>query len=408
MKLTATKVEKVKPGSKDAKYSDGRGLYLLVKMTGGKYWRLSYRHLNKQKTIALGVYPDVSLAQAREKTSEAKKLIAAGEDPSQIKKVRRINQIEDAQNTLRAISTEWFEVKMGDKSEGHRKRAWRLLERDIFPLLGSHEVRSISANELLVPLRKIENKGNLETAHRAKQTVGQILRYAVATGRADRDCSVDLKGALKTPKEKHRAAITSPDELGELLYAMDQYDGGIVVKTALLLTPHFFLRPGELRHLTWSDINWKEKRIEVPEGIMKMDFPHIVPLSTQTFAILEEYSQISPKRSLYVFPSARGTSRPLSDNGVRTAFRSMGYDNDTVCPHGFRSTARTLLDEELGFRIDFIEHQLAHAVRDVNGRAYNRTTHLQERVRMMQEWSDYLDSLKENAKKKVDEKRRSL
>lgn len=397
MKLSATKVDKTKSQEKDFKLSDGRGLFLLVKKNGGRYWRLSYRYLNQQKTLALGVYPDISLAQAREKTTEAKKLIASGEDPGQIKKIRKQNQLEDSQNTFKSIAFEWFETKIQHMSEGHKKRVWRALERDLFPFLGNHEVRKITANDLLIPLRKIEQKGNIETAHRAKQSAGQVLRYAVATARADRDCSVDLKGALKTPIEKHRAAITAPQTLGELLNAMDKYDGGIVVKTALILTPHLFLRPGELRNLEWREINWEARRIEISGEKMKLREPLIVPLSTQTYTILETYQKQMSHTGKYVFPSARGASRPLSDNGVRTALRTMGYDNDTVTPHGFRATARSLLDEVLGYRVDFIEHQLAHAVRDPNGRAYNRTSHLKSRTEMMQSWSDYLYQLKNHA-----------
>ncbi|KZY43606.1 MULTISPECIES: integrase arm-type DNA-binding domain-containing protein [unclassified Oleiphilus] len=394
MKLTATKVDRIKSGDKDLKLSDGRGLFLLVKTNGRKYWRLSYRFHGKQKTISLGIYPDTSLAKAREQTSEAKNLLAAGEDPSQIKRIRKANQLDDAQNTFRSIALEWFEVKMLNMSDGHKKRVLRALERDMFPHLGCLEVRKVNANDLLVPLKKIEGKGKLETAHRAKQTAGQILRYAVATGRADRDCSIDLKGALKIPKEKNRAAITCPTELGVLLNAIDGYNGGMVVKTALTITPHLFIRPGELRKLEWNEINWENRRIEIPDFKMKMREAFIVPLSNQVYTILEQYKEETGQRGAYVFPSARGASRPLSDNGIRTALRTLGYDNETVSPHGFRATARTLLDEILGYRIDYIEHQLAHAVKDTNGRAYNRTSHLEGRIEMMQSWSNYLDQLK--------------
>jgi len=249
---------------------------------------------------------------------------------------------------------------------------------------------------LLAVLRKIESRGAVETAHRAKQTAGQIFRFAVSTGRAERDPSADLSGALKTPKKKHLASITDPKEVGKLLLAIDNFQGTATVTAALSLSPLLFARPGELRHMEWEEINWEGGQWEIPAEKMKIKQPHIVPLCKQAIAILKEL-QLLTGRGKYVFPSARGASRPLSDNGVRTALRTLGYDNDTMTPHGFRATARTLLDEVLGFRIEWIEQQLAHTVRDPQGRAYNRTKHLPQRKDMMQKWADYLDNLKAQA-----------
>ena len=242
-------------------------------------------------------------------------------------------------------------------------------------------------------LRKIEGSGKIETAHRVKQLVSQIMRYAIVTGRAESDPAAALTGALKSPNKKHFAAITTPKEAGQLMAAIDNYQGTAVVCAALKLSPLLFCRPGELRTLEWADLNWDEKRIEIPAERMKIKEPHIIPLSTQALTILNEL-QLLTGRHRYVFPSARGASRPLSENGVRTALRTMGYDNTQMTAHGFRAMARTLLDEVLGFRIDWIEHQLAHAVKDANGRAYNRTKHLPQRAEMMQRWADYLDQLR--------------
>jgi integrase len=269
----------------------------------------------------------------------------------------------------------------------------RALEKDLFPQIGNRPISEITAPDLLMALRKIEARGAVETAHRAKQTAGQIFRFAIATGRAERDPSSDLKGALMNPKKKHLAAITEPKEVGKLLVAMDGFRGTPVVKTALLLSPLLFCRPGELRHMEWTEINWEEERWELPAEKMKMKQPHLVPLSKQALELLREHEKLTG-RGRYVFPSARGASRPLSENGVRTALRTLGYDNDTMTPHGFRAMARTILDEVLNFRVDWIEHQLAHAVRDANGRAYNRTAHMEGRREMMQGWADYLDNLR--------------
>ena len=398
MPLTAIEVKQAEPKEKAYKLADGGGLYLLVKPVGGKYWRYKYRYAGKEKTLALGVYPEVSLKEAREKHQAARKSLDRGIDPGEARKVEKLTRHLAAAESYEAVAREWFNRVMPEKSNSYRERTGRILEKDLYPVLGNRPIKSITALELLAALRRIEAREAYDIAHRAKQTAGQIFRYAVATGRADRDPSGDLKGALKPRrKKKHHAAITNPAEVGRLLLAMEGFQGTVVVKAALLLSPLLFQRPGEIRAMEWTEINWKESQWEIPAEKMKMGQPHIVPLSNQAVALLEELQPFTG-RGRYVFPSARGASRCLSENGVRTALRTIGYDNDTMTPHGFRAMARTILDEVLGYRADWIEHQLAHAVRDTNGRAYNRTSHLEGRAKMMQGWADYLDNLKAQAK----------
>jgi integrase len=391
--LTATEVKQAKPAEKARKLTDGGGLYLHIHPKGARYWRYDYRYAGKRKTLALGVYPEVSLKEARDKHQEARGKLSGGIDPAEHRKIEKLTRNLAAADSFEAIAREWFETKMHDRSESHKKRTMSALERDLFPSLGNRPVASITAPELLSALRKIEGRGAIETAHRAKQTAGQIFRYAIVTGRAERDPSGDLKNALKNPKKKHLAAITDPAEVGRLMLSIDGFRGTPAVRAALRLSPLLFQRPGEIRHMEWTEIDWEAKRWEIPAVKMKMRQPHIVPLSQQALEVLRELHPLTG-RGKYVFPSARGASRCLSENGVRTALRTMGYDNDTMTPHGFRAMARTLLDEVLEFRVDWIEHQLAHAVRDPNGRAYNRTAHLEGRAKMMQEWADYLDTLR--------------
>lgn len=395
-KLTVLQIKQASPQAKPYKLVDGGGLYLLITPLGAKYWRYDYRFTGKRKTLALGVYPEISLKDARDLHLEARRKLSNGIDPSDSRKVEKQTRNLAAADSFEAIAREWFVAKIGTRSESHRTRTLRALEKDLFPPLGNRPISSITAPVLLAALRKIEGRGAIETAHRAKQTAGQIFRYAVATGRADRDVSTDLKGALKEAKETHLAAITIPEEVGQLLVAIDGFRGSHVVRAALQISPLLFQRPGEIRQMEWTEIHWEEKRWELPATKMKMRQPHIIPLSTQALAVLRDIQRLTG-RGRYVFPSARGGSRPLSENGVRTALRTLGYDNETMTPHGFRAMARTILDEVLGFRVDWIEHQLAHAVKDTNGRAYNRTAHLEGRAKMMQEWADYLDQLRDQA-----------
>ncbi len=392
MSLSDLKIKAAKPTERDYKLADEKGLYLLVKTNGGKYWRLKYRIDGKEKLMALGVYPDTSLALARSKRDEARALLANGIDPMGNKHAVKAAQQAASTNSFEIVANEWLS-KRGKKSEGNDQRLHNLLHRDLFPWLGSRPIDEITPFELLQVLRRIEERGAVEAAHRAKQYAGLIYRYAVATGRVERDISADLSGALKPTTTKHFASITNPKEVYKLLIAIDQYTGTPVVHAALKLSPLFFCRPGELRHLEWSEVNWEESHIEIPGHKMKMGQPHIIPLCRQAIEILKELQPITA-RSLYIFPSARGASRPLSENGVRTALRNIGYTNEQMTPHGFRAMARTLLDEVLEVPVEWIEQQLAHSVKDANGRAYNRTKHLKQRKEMMQRWGDYLDNLR--------------
>lgn len=393
MPLTATQVKQAAPKDKPYKLADGGGLYLLINPQGAKYWRYKYRYGGKEKTLALGVFPETSLKEARASHQEARKKLGQGIDPGEVRKIDKLTRHLAAAESFEAVAREWFSTVMEDKSKSYQERTNRILEKDLYPVIGSRPIAAITAPELLAALRRIEGRGANDIAHRARGTAGQVFRYAVATGRAERDLSADLKGALKPRRKKHHAAITDPEEVGRLLVAMDGFQGTAVVKTALLLSPLLFQRPGEIRAMEWAEINWEERRWEIPAEKMKMRQPHIVPLCDQAVKLLRDLEPVTG-RWRFVFPSARGKSRCLSENGVRSALRTLGYDNEMMTPHGFRAMARTILDEVLGYRVDWIEHQLAHAVKDANGRAYNRTAHLAGRTKMMQGWADYLERLR--------------
>ena len=395
MPLTDTQVRNLKPGEKDYKRTDGGGLYLLVKTTGAKWWRLKYRWLGKEQLLSLGTYPDVSLKEARDARDEARRLLAQEINPSEHRKARRAAQEDRAANSLEVVAREWFAKHQPRWVESHGGRIIRRLERDIFPYLGARPIAEITPPELLTVIRRIEARGALETAHRALQNCGQVFRYAIATGRAERDPAADLRGALPPAVGDHFPAVTDPVRVAELLRMLDGYEGTPVVRAALRLAPLVFVRPGELRKAQWADIDLDAA--EWRYVVTKTDTQHIVPLSTQAVAILRELEPIT-RRSAYVFPSARGADRPMSDNAILAAMRRLGIPKEEMTGHGFRAMARTILDEELGFRADFIEHQLAHAVKDPNGRAYNRTAHLKDRREMMQAWADYLDGIKQGAK----------
>jgi integrase len=397
-KLTATAVKQAKPKAKPYKLADGGGLYLLVK-PNGKYWRYKYRFASKEKLLALGVYPDTSLADVRKLHQASRKGLANGIDPNEAKQAQKAADQGTSANSFEVIALEWLQMR-GAKSEGGDKRLNRLLQKDLFPYIGKRPISKITSPDLLRTLRRIESRGAVNTAHRAKQAAGMVFRYAVATGRAERDPSVDLKGALAQPAKTHFKSITEPAEVGPLITAINNYQATPVVMAALKLAPLLFCRPGELRHLEWSEVNFTETRIELPAAKMKVNEPHIIPLASQAIEILKELQPITG-RGKYVFPSARGASRPLSENGVRTALRTLGYTNDQISPHGFRAMARTILDEILNFPVDWIEHQLAHAVKDANGRAYNRTKHLPQRRTMMQTWADYLDELSQESSRRL-------
>jgi integrase len=402
MPLTDTAIRSAKPADRPKKMFDGGGLYLEVAPSGGKWWRLKYRFGGKEKRLSLGIYPEVSLKDARERRDEARKMLAREIDPSQERKARKSAEANAARDSFEAVAREWFAKQTPSWTEKHAETVIRRLELNIFPWLGRERVCEISAPQLLEALRRVEERGALETAHRVLSICGQVFRYGIATGRAERNPGADLRGALPPVRARHLAAVTEPNQVAAILRAIDGYEGTLPVRCALRLAPLVFVRPGELRTAEWADIDLEGA--EWRYTVTKTQTPHIVPLSRQAVAILRELEPLTGG-GRYVFPSARSAARPMSDNTVLAALRRMGIAKDEMSGHGFRAMARTILDEVLGFRPDYIEHQLAHAVRDPNGRAYNRTAHLAERHRMMQEWADYLDSIKADPR---NDPRRSL
>lgn len=398
MTLTATQVKNAKTSATPIKISDGNGLHLLVKPNGAKYWRLAYRFYGKQKTLALGVYPTISLAEARERRDDARKLLVSGIDPAQHRKVTKLTKAEQNANSFEMIAREWHANKSNTWAESHSSKVIGRLEKDIFPALGSRPITSITPQELLAVARRVEERGAIESARRTLLHCSQVFRYAVATCRAERDPVPDLRGALQPAKKSHYATMTDPKSVGELLVSLDNYHGSFITKCALKLAPLVFVRPGELRAAEWSEIDLENGEWNIRAERMKMRDPHLVPLSSQSIAILAELKTLTGNGK-YLFPSEQTRTRPMSENTVLFALRRMGYTKDEISGHGFRAMARTMLDEILHIRPDFIEHQLAHTVRDPNGRAYNRTSHIAERRKMMQIWADYLDQLKNDANK---------
>jgi integrase len=396
MALSDTVIRKAKFIDKTFKLADDKGLYLLVNQQG-KYWRLDYRYFGKRKTMALGVYPDTSLAKAREKRDSARTLLADGVDPGENKKAQRAARMTVIANSFEVIAREWMAKQLPKWSPAQTKKVTSIFVNNLFPWLGKYPIAEIKPPEVLSALRRMEDRGARETARRALQYCGMVLRFAVATGRAERDICADLKGALAPVITKHHATIVDPKKIGALLRAIDGYEGTLIVKCAWKLAPLVFVRPGELREAEWTEVDLDNAEWNIPAKRMKMKEPHLVPLSRQAVLILRELHPLTG-RSKYVFPGERSHDRPMSNNSTNAALRRMGYDTKTdITGHGFRAMARTILDEVLGIRADFIEHQLAHAVRDPNGRAYNRTAHLAERRQMMQRWADHLDKLRSGA-----------
>jgi integrase len=391
--LSDVRVRNVKPGKKDVKLFDGGGLFLLVRKSGGKLWRFKYRFDGKEKLLSFGAYPEITLANARLKREEARQQIADGIDPATVKQIQEDNQ---PQETLEQIAREWHERFSPQWAKKTAKKILGQLELNVFPFLGNKPIAEIKAPEVLAMLRRIEARGAAYTAHRVRGTCGQIFRYAVATGRAERDPSADLRGALTPVKTTHRPAITDPKKLAGPLRMLDSYEGVPIVQAALKLLPMLFARPGELRTMRWEDVDLKKG--EWSYMVNKTKTLHIVPLARQALTILQELQPLTGPEG-YAFPSTRTDARPISDMTMNAAMRRMGIDTRTeITGHGFRAVARTILDEVLGFRPELIEHQLAHSVRDPLGRAYNRTAHLPERRKMMQAWADYLDDLKSEAR----------
>jgi integrase len=342
--------------------------------------------------LSLGVYPDVGLKEARDRREDIRKQVAAGIDPGEHRKATKSARADRAANSFEVVAREWCANRTSTWSPDHGKRILRRFERDIFPWIGGQPIVGITARELLPVLRRIESRGALETAHRAIGDCGQVFRYGVATGRCERDPTGDLRGALAPAKGEHFAATTDPERFSAILRAIDGYQGTLTVRCALRLAPLVFVRPGELRKAEWADIDFDAK--EWRYTVTKTNTPHIVPLSRQAIEILRELHPLTGQ-GRFAFPGARSSSRPMSDNAILAAMRRMNIGKEEMTGHGFRAVARTILDEVLNVRPDFIAHQLAHAVRDPNGRAYNRTAHLPERRKMMQKWADYLDNLKE-------------
>jgi integrase len=393
-KLNDIQIRNLKPAEKEYKKHIGKGLNIVVKPSGRKIWRLKYRYGNKEKSLTIGEYPIISLKEAKNKRFEALKLLSDGIDPSKHKQAQKL-AIKDAyKNTFEVVAEEWFITRVKDKSESHQKRTKSNLARFLYPAFKTMPIKEIEPLIVLNMLQKIAQSGRIETMSRVKQTASQIFDYAVATGRLKNNPTLSLARALPKAKTKHYPTILDKKEIGKLLVAIDEYQGIPQVMTALKIAPYMMLRPGELRHMEWEEINWNKKILEISAEKMKIREPHIVPLCKQVVRELEELRPITEHYSKYVFPSARSKDRPISENAVGVALKTLGYTGDKIVPHGFRAMARTILDEDLKVRVDYIEHQLAHSVKDPNGRAYNRTKHLEERAEMMQKWADYLDSLK--------------
>ncbi|KPF84805.1 integrase arm-type DNA-binding domain-containing protein [Novosphingobium sp. AAP93] len=395
--LTDLAVRKAVARDKPYKLSDGGGLYLLVTKAGQRCWRVDYRFGEKRATAALGVYPTVTLAEARAKRLEIKKQIAEGINPAAKRKIDKITGPLANVNSFRAVAEEWLDKarREGRADVTVGKLTW-LLEF-AYPIIGDRKVGEIKAPELLAVLRAVEKRGHYETARRLRSTCGQVFRYAIATGRADRDVSADLRGALIVPKVTHRAAITTPKEAGELLRAIDAYSGYPVTHAALRLAPYVFVRPGELRQAEWSEFDFTRNIWTIAADKTKMRVAHRVPLSRQVLAILEELREITGNRR-YLFPAQGKRDRPMCENTINLALRRMGFDGTTMTAHGFRAMASTLLNEQGHWNPDAIERQLGHAETDDVRRAYARGEHWEERIRMMQSWADYLDQLRSGAK----------
>lgn len=395
MPLTDTAIRQAKPGDKARKLPDEKSLYLLIKPTGGKLWRMDYRFGGKRKTLSLGAYPDVTLSMARTLRDDARRLLAGEIDPGEHRKVQQAAKAERDANSFETIAREWYAKMAPTWVPSHGEKIIRRLERDIFPWLGEKPIVDITAPDLLATIRRIESRGRLETAHRALQNCGQVFRYAIATGRAQRDPAGDLRGALPPVRENHFAAITDPQEVGALLRAIDGFTGTVIVKSALKLAPLLFTRPGELRKAQWADMD-----LEAGEWryfVTKTRSEHLVPLARQAVEILRELHPMTGHNP-NVFPGMRDHAKPMSEAAINAALRRMGYDTKTeITGHGFRAMARTILHEHLGFEPAVIEHQLAHRVPDALGTAYNRTKFLPQRRVMMQRWADWLDQVRNGA-----------
>lgn len=396
MSLTDTAARNAKPTAKPYKLADEKALYLLVNPNGSKWWRLKYRFGGKEMLLSLGVYPDVSLKDARTKRDQARNLLANGVNPSAHRQMEKTTRSAAAANSFEAIALEWMSKVSSGWAPDHAARVKRRLEVDVFPWLGTRPIADIKAPDLLAVVRRIEARGALDTAHRALQNCGQVFRYAVATGRAERDPSGDLRGALAPVDQRHHASITDPKGIGDLLRAIHAYKGEFITRCALRFAPYVFVRPGELRRAEWSEIDLEAGEWRIPGDKMKMGAVHIVPLAAQAVDVLRELRALTGEGQ-YVFPGVRSLKRPMSENTVLAALRRMGFTGSEMTGHGFRSMASTRL-HEMGWNHHAIERQLAHGERNKVSAAYNYAEHLPERRKMMQAWGDYLDVLREDRK----------
>ena len=393
MPLTDTLIRSARPKERPYKLSDGKSLYLLVNKTG-KYFRFDYRFAGKRKTLALGVYPQVSLVEARKMHAEARRYLEGELDPAQFRARIKQHQMGQTANSFETLAREWFSNNLQSWTPGHATSIIRRLERNIFMWHGSQAIESISAPELLTTLRRIESRGAIETAHRVKQICSQIFRYAIATGRAERDPCADLRGSLTSAESKQMAAITDPVQIGALLRAIDDYQGHALTRLALKLAPLVFVRPGELRHAGWTEIDTKRGQWKIPAEKIKLRIPHIVPLARQSQTIIREIESISG-HGRYLFPSLRTTERPMSNNTILAALRRMGYTKDEMSGHGFRIMAERLL-YKLEWPAHIIELQLARASKSNREATKDYAQNLPQRFKMMQAWANYLDSLKKD------------
>lgn len=397
MSLTDPTVRNAKPGTKPRKLFDERGLFLIVTPAGGKWWRFRYAFGGKEKLLALGTYPDVSLASARQKRDEARTLLAAGTDPGEQRKAAKATRAGLAANTFEAIGREWYAKTAPALASNTKGKLLRFLETDVFPWIGARPIASLAAADLIGVIERIERRGAMDIARRVHNYMGRIFRYAVGRGLVGRDPSrdIELKDILPPADVQHHASVTDPVAVGGLLRAIDGFTGALSTRCALRLAALVFVRPGELRHAEWTEIDFDKAEWRIPAGKMKMKVQHIVPLSAQSIGILREIQPLTG-RGRYVFPSERGDSRPMSENTVNAALRRLGYAKEEMTGHGFRSMASTLL-HELGLPHAVIERQLAHGERNKVSAAYNFAEYLPERRVMMQTWADYLDKIKAGA-----------
>lgn len=407
----------IKPGDERKRINDGEGLYLQLFVKGGSHgWRFAYSLAGRRNILSLGTYPDTSLALARQKADDARRMVAEGQDPSaarqeakaEAQRKRRAERLADAglppEGSFEAVAREWLsQVHQVKVSPSHAERTRIRLEQDAFPWIGRRPIGEIEAPELLQVLRRVEGRGAIETAHRIKDACGQVFRYGIATGACARNPAADLRDALRPVQTKHHAAITEPAQVAKLLRDMHDYQGSAVTRAALALSALLLLRPGELRHMEWAWVDLEAAMLTVPAEAMKRKKadkadgpPHHVPLAAQSVAVLQELQPLTGS-GRYVFPALTSKQRCMSENTVRSALRRLGYGNDDMTAHGFRATARTMIAERLGVLPEVIEAQLAHAVGDALGRAYNRTQFADQRRSMMQAWADYLDKLRKGA-----------